>query len=361
MYRQCCVLKGKALFALLMAIFILSGCGQGGDIAEIGGSDAVAESADSRFNVDEHINGQSATPSPEATVSPHPSAVPINTEAMDIFYREDDIEIWRAMRRTEADGENIYLAYGEPDLYVMHIGQDEHRAANIDNPQGMDVCHVAIDAHGRIHLLMAGDNNEKWFIWRLDESYQVDKKIEISAYFETKQMPIWFMIDKDGTYYLQWPLEQNGIIVDSDGAFMHKFTLDSLGIGWVRQVAVGKDGKIYIVHGYMDDRREFAKLDTENCSVENANPDLFFPNSEIFTEMASGTDTNILLYSPYTGVWACDTEKGIMENRVKISELKVGFADEFWPFVFLPDGRLVVFGNAADSGGELLRYIPVGR
>ena len=84
--------------------------------------------------------------------------------------------------------------------------------------------------------------------------------------------------------------------------------------------------------------------------------------------MAGGTDTNLLLLSPYSGVWAYDKESGI-ENLVPLSEIGFGSNTEFYPLTFLPDGRLVLLAGMADgnymddesSKDWLLRYIPIGK
>lgn len=368
MCRQRFVLKRKALITLLMGIFILSGCGQSDNIKI--DSDNLLTDTKFRKTEDKGKDGENNEPSEDLS---KPLEVPINTKAEDIhYYSEDDLDLLRAVHRCESDGKNIYLVHGEPDLYVMPIGTDEHSSVNIDNPEGMDVCNIALDTYGRIHLLLAGRDNEEWFIWRLDESYQVDKRIDISAYFETKHMPLWFLIDNDGTYYFQWVIDRNGIIVDSEGVLKHKFTPESLGTRWIYEAAVGKDGQIYLVHGNPDEKLEIGKFDVKNCLIENKNPGLYFPGGETFSAMSGGTDTNLLLLSPYSGAWACDTENGIIENRVPLSDIGFGFDTEFWPLTFLPDGRLILLGqavnenNADDVDGEsskhlLLKYIPMGK
>ena len=274
-----------------------------------------------------------------------PLEIPVNTKAEEIhYYREDYVELLPEAPHCISDGKNIYLL-SSPDFYIMPVGTDEIKLNNIDLPEGMEICHYTSDSYGRIHLLIAARDNEEYFIWRLDGNYQVDKKIEISTYIETIQMPRWprwFLVLDDGTYYIQWALEQDGIIVSGDGILRHRFTLDSLGIGQVRQVAVGKDDHIYIVHGNRIERRVIGKLDVDSCIIENENPNLYFPANEIFIAMSAGTDTNLLLLSMYSGIWAYDTESGIMENRVSISDVRSGLdiESEFWINLFLPDGRL---------------------
>lgn len=349
------IFKKKVLITLFLGIFILSGCGQ-------------------------NENGKSEGSIPLTGAVDHPVDEEGNTElietekkAEDIYYRsEDGIDLSRAVHRCVSDGKNIYLVHGGPDLYVMPIGTDGHSPAYIDNPDEMDICNIALDTYGRIHLLMAGQDNEKWFIWRLDENCHVDKTIDISAYFETKHMPLWFLIDKDGTYYFKWAISRNGIVVDSEGVLKHRFTPESLGARWIYEAAVGKDGLIYIVYGNSDGELEIGRLDVQKCSIENQNPNLCFSGNETFNAMSGGTDTNLLLLSPYSGVWAYDYENGIMENRVPLSEIGFDPNTEFYPLTFLPDGRLILLGktvsnNPIDGVGNenfkdwLLKYIPAGK
>lgn len=362
------VFKKRAFILLLIGIFVLGGCGQGNNLLETDETN-LTETEDTA-EADKTIDANFAETEVEAKdeennepseALPEPLEVPVNTQAEEIpYYMKDDIEPLRALHRCIADGENIYLVYGEPDLYIMRLGDDEHSRANIDNPKGMFVCNIAMDAYGRIHLLMAGRNYDEWVIWRLDEDYQIDKVMDISAYFEVEQMPHWFLIDKDGTYYLQWVMNRDGIIVDSEGVLQHRFTMESLGTRWTYEAAVGKDGQIYLVYCDEDEKLKIGKFDAGNCSIiKEASPLCFPMGSDTFSAMSSGTDTNLLLYSPYSGVWACDTENGILENRVPLSDIGFNSDVEFWPLTFLPDGRLLLLGK---NGNEVyFKYFPVGK
>lgn len=357
----------KTLISLLIGVFVLSACGQNDNLLTETSDNYVNEKIDTNFAETENKTVEDENNEPSEDL-PKPLEVPVNTNAEDIhYYCRDGIKPEYAEHRCVSDGENIYLAYGRPDLYVMPIGADEHSPANIDNPEGLIVYNIAIDTYGRIHLLMTDCNYDEWFIWRLDEDYQIDKVIDISAYFETIQRPLWFLIDKDGTYYLQELLERNGIIVDSEGVLKHKFTLESLGIRWIYEAAVGKDGRIYLVYGNNEDKkREIGELDVENCSIKKENSPLYFPDGETFSAMSGGTDTNLLLYSPFSGIWAYDREKGVLENRVPISDIGSGSGMDLYPLTFLPDGRLFLWDATAndrhaDDVDMLLKYIPAGR
>jgi len=366
MQKQCFVLIRKTLIILLIGIFILSGCRQN----EITTASDSVSTEKFENSVSEAIDIKTSETEDRNDGLQKPPKVPVNTKAENIYYHsKDGIELSRALHRSTADENNIFLTHGELDLYIMPIGTDEHIPANIHNPEGMLVLHVTTDTMGRIHLLMVDYDNREYFIWQLNENYQTENEIDISAFFEHKnRIPLWFMIDKDDIYYLQWPFDRSGIIVDSEGTLKHKTTKESLGTKWIYEAAVGKDGCIYLIHGNPDEKIEIGKLDVENGIIENVNPALYFPGDEIFMTMSGGTDTNLLLFSHYSGIWACDTEKGILENRVKISDIRPGFNDEFRPLVFLPDGRLILLGEAIDTNNDneslkflLLKYIPAGR
>ncbi len=356
-----------AFILLFVGIFVLCGCGQ----SDIPSMENVASRTGEEVNMGyaetEGIAGTGDIAEDDENSEnhelfqdlPQPLEVPVNTKGEEIHYHgEDGINLGSAMRRCRSDGDNIYLVYGGLDLYVMPIGADEHSRANIDNPEGLDVCNITMDIYGRIHLLMSR-GGEEWFIWRLDEDYQIDKVMDVSAYFETARVPVCFLIDKDGTYCFLWPIDRDGIIVDSEGELKHRFNPKSLEIRWIYEAAAGKDGRIYLVYSEGDDKLKIGELDVENGVVKKEDSALCFPDSEIFTSMFSGTDTNLLLFSPYSGIWAYDHENGVMENRVPLSDIGFDSCSEFYPLGFLADGRLLLMGWSGDD--YYLKYIPAGK
>ena len=363
MCKKKLIFKRIAFISLLIGVFVISGCGQ---------SDYLpTETADNYVSEENNLSFPEWEDKAEDVVNderseslPKPLEIPVNTKAEDVVYfSEDGIDLLRAVHRCVSDGENIYFAYTEPDLYVMPIGANEHCPLNIENTEGMNVCNIAIDIYGKIHLLMADSNYDGWFIWSLDEEYKIDKIIDISAYFETKRIPTWFLIDKDGTYYFQWPINRDGIIVDSEGVLKHRLTKESLGIKWIYEAAVGKEGLIYLVYKNGNERLEIGELDVEKCSIKNEDSPLYFSSDEIFSAMSGGTDTNLLLFSPVSGVWAYDNKNGVIENRVPLSDIGFGSDTECWPLTFLPDGRLLLLGRTINDNhaNDVLKYVPVGK
>ena len=304
---------------------------------------------------------------------PKPLKIPLNTESEDIHvYEKDLVELLSNWVLCRTDGQNLFLLT-TLGFYMMPVGMDELYPVDVETPEDMNVVEFAFDVYGRMHLFIAkydyANEDYEYFIWQLDENYRLNKVIELSSYVESNRMPSWFLILEDGTYYIQWAREQGGIIVSSEGIFKHKFTRESLGIGQTRQAAIGKNGYIYIVHGNGDEKREIARLDVDNCTIENENPVLYFPGEQIFYSMSGGTDTNLLLFSPYDGIWACDPENGILENRVSLTDINLGLDKEvdLWGIkIFLPDGRLLLMGKSAKndmdtSKGYCFRYIPAGK
>ena len=369
MYWKKVIYKRCVFLSLLSIIFLLFGCGQSDNPLTLISDSDVNEEVEEMESIDTKIEDKTDTDGTNKTSEglPESLAVLVNTQAEDVYYLcKDGIDPLRAIHRCISDGENIFLAYNEPDIFIMPIGANEHSPVNIENREGLNVCNVAIDASGRTHLLMTGQNYDEWYIWRLDENYQIDKVIDISTYCETKYIPIWFLIDKDGTYYFQWPKDRNGIIVDSEGVIKHKITPESLGLSWIYEAAVGKDGQIYLVYSKEGDKLKLGELDVETGSIKNENAMISFPDNEVFTAMSAGTDTNLLLFSPYSGVWACDNEKDVFENRMKLSDIHFGNDMEYWPLTFLPDGRILLMGRKVNADFTedatlLMKHIPVGR
>lgn len=343
------------LFLLLIGLLVLSGCQDNSDFS----TDIVVNEGSSK----ESAETEESVMAESVPDQPKPSEVPVNSEEEVIrYHRVDDIDISLSTHRCQSDGENLYLVYGsagEPDLYVMPIGADEHMRANIDNPEGMVVCHIAIDIYGKKHILVAGNDYEEWYIWRLNDSNQVEEAVDVSDYFEIKQMAHWFLVDKEGNYYLQWVLSRDGIIVDREGALKHRFTLESLETQWTYEAAVGKDGLIYVIYKDDDARVRIGEFDVESGSIIKEDSPFYFTSDEIFDGMSRGTDTNILLFSRYSGVWAYDHEQGILENRVPLSDMGLTREAESFPLTFLPDGRFVLLEGGKD--GLHIKYIPAGK
>lgn len=352
---------------LLIGLLTLSGCGHNGDslLGTAAREEISTESAetDSRTETENNTEAKESEMAGSTQSQPVLLDVPVSFKKEDILYHKvDDIDISLSEHRCQSDGENLYLVYGsagEPDLYVIPIGTDEHFRANIDNPEGMVICHIAIDIYGNMHLIVAGNNFDEWYIWRLDESKQIEEVIDISDYFEIKQVPLWFLVDKEGNYYLQWVLSRDGIIVDSEGALKHRFTLESLDTRWTYEAAVGKDGLIYVIYRDGDEKVRIGEFDVESCSIIKEDSPLYFSRNEIFNGMSRGTDTNILLFSRYSGVWAYDQEQGILENRASLSEIGLARDEESYPLTFLPDGRFVLLQIGKD--GFHIKYIPAGK
>lgn len=147
------IVRGLIILFILIA---LSGCGQNEDsLLDANTKEEIhTEFLDTEETVS--VEYSDIIEQSESTPMPEPLRIPVSTERKDILYHgTDGIDISLSMHRCESDGENIYLVYGdagELDLYNMPIGSDEHSRVNIDNPEEMVICHIAIDIYGNKHL-----------------------------------------------------------------------------------------------------------------------------------------------------------------------------------------------------------------
>lgn len=354
-------------FGWLFCTLLFSGCGK-----TINNSPEVVEKEVSTQRKEARESEETATAAvPEEEKESQTEAqmkeqIAVNTNREEtVFLCEDGIDLGRAVHRCVSDGENLYLAYSEKDLYVLPLGETQHKPAGLVNPEGLMVCSVTRDMEGYLHLLMSSSEFDRWYIWQLNDALQVEKEVDITACFDTKQIPLWFMVDKNGNYYLQWMMNRNGAIVREDGTLLHRTTTDSLGVSWIYEAAVGMDGSVYLVYSLDGESKEIGTLDTVRGCLGEGSTYLSIPGSDTLSAMAAGTDTDILLFGPYCGAWAYDSEKGTFEQRVKLSEIGYGEGVEYRPLNFLADGRLLTVGSAMESDEAveelLLKYIPAGR
>lgn len=130
-------------------------------------------------------------------------------------------------------------------------------------------------------------------------------------------------------------------------------------VRWTYEAALGEDGLIYIVYGEWDEKLNIDEFDVENCSIKKEDASIWFPRGSTFAAMSCGTDTDFLLFSRDTGIWAYDNEKGILENRVPLADIGFGSNVECCPLTFLLDECLFLEGE--DGNGIRIKYIPAGR
>ena len=195
--------KKHLVLGLLLSTLLLTGCVKTtNDPLEVPAKTPNVKQENNQ-ETEEIVPSQSADGEKDSITEASESVnIPVNTNREEVAYLcEDGIDLNRAAHRCASDGENVYLAYTESDLYVLPFGEKQHKSAGLVNSEGMKVCNVTTDMEGKIHLLMATPDFDKWFIWQLDDALQVEKEVDITACFETKQIPLWFMVDKNGDYY----------------------------------------------------------------------------------------------------------------------------------------------------------------
>lgn len=359
--------KKHLVLGLLLSTLLLTGCVKTtNDPLEVPAKTPSVKQ-ENNPETEKKVPSQSTEETQESQTEPiEESTVSVNTTREEVSYRcEDGIDLNRAEHRCASDGANLYLAYAETDLYVLVAGESKHQPVGLKNPAELKVCNVTIDTEGKIHLLMATPELDKWYIWQLDDAMQPEKEVNITPFFVRNRIPLWFMVDKDGYYYLQWIEDRKGLILDTDGALIHETTCAALGVNWIYEATVGKDGSIYLVYNRKGENKKIGTLDTKLGSLRQDGIILKLPETDTFSAMAAGTDTEILLYGPYCGVWSYDSEIRTFEQRIKPEDIGYSGDMDFRPLGFQADGRFVTVGGAMESNARvkelLLKYIPAGR
>ena len=169
-----------------------------------------------------------------------------------------------------------------------------------------------------------------------------------------------------GNYFFQLPYNRNGVILDSAGNLLYSTSPESLGLSWIYEAGVGRDGNINLVYSTDSGQMEIGVLDTQTGAFQKGDMGLSMQEGETFQAMYAGTDTDLLLYSPYSGIWAYDRTTSVFENRVPLPEMGFDPGREYFPMTFLKDGRLLLIGCPLNSGdvdtnGCILRYVPAGK
>ena len=81
------------------------------------------------------------------------------------------------------------------------------------------------------------------------------------------------------------------------------------------------------------------------------------PNINMYCIM-SGTDSELLIYDPRTGVYTYNIESNVIENRIYIENLPIS-GEEVGGYGFLGDGRLCIYGIQEEK--FIFYYIPAGK
>lgn len=286
----------RVLIILLVGLLALSGCEQYDDLPQDAAFNDVREEIHTNdTETEEQVETEGSETKEKAETEgsetiepsesqPEPIQISVNTEMEEFLYTgEDAFSRGQSLHRNKSYGETIYFAYGEPYLGVMSIGADKPEQAEIDNPEGMVICQVAVDTYEGVHLVVTDNDSNEWFIWQLNESYQAEKVIDVTACFEVKQMPYWFLVDKDGNYYLQWLLSRDGVILDREGELKHRISLKSFETRWTYEVAVGKNGRIYLVYRDGDEGLRIGEFDMESGTIKKEESRLCFSRDELFS------------------------------------------------------------------------------
>lgn len=362
----------KGLFGLLFALTIFTTLGCGSANPQEGKQADIESTRIGQREESSKENGQIEKSSEEITEKKL-IEIQVNREEKEINYVCNEQEV--SLRKCVTNGENIYLLQAadyteKPSLYEMKIGEEKTKKLDIQMPENLEICNLTVDIDGNLHLLLntyedKTKEQSDWQIWVLDNEYNVVKQLDVSAAFEGKTyQPNGFYIDKLDCYYIQgrWDMVPS-MVLDSQGVLCNILDSEALGIESVQSVGRGKDGKIYLVYGG-DRAGTIGVLDGTAGSMEKEYEQILPENDTYFLEIEAGTDTDLLLFSATSGLWAYNMQDNNLSHRVEMEEKVVPINTVILYRRILQDGRLLIIENILEDNGDLkyrnFKYIAGG-
>ena len=260
-------------------------------------------------------------------------------------------------------GSNMLYIYGirtdgEYFLGCMQMEEDIFQEFTVEMDEGMRAFNITVDAQGRCHILWmsvekyeAGNQTadrityEKSCITIVDNKGTLEKEIDVTDLFSSGyRRPFCFVVDREGNYYFEQ--ESEIIQIKKNGTLGTIIGCD----GSIQGIGLGKSGAVYCTYQREDGERGLGKLE-ENTFFSY---ELQLPQSDAsYAGIYAGNDSELLLFSKETGVFACDGE--YIENRVSEAELPIKGAD-ITGYGMLSDGRICILEQTDEC--TVFYYIP---
>ncbi len=192
--------------------------------------------------------------------------------------------------------------------------------------------------------------DEKTWLVVVNSTGEIEKKLDISELMPAEAARSYNLcVDLQGNYYMD---HENEIIkINSTGTQMERITCE----GSVAEIGCGKSGVIYC--SYYNANNEIILGRIEEQTVVDVEAVLENPNINMYCIM-SGTDSELLIYDPRTGVYTYNIESNVIENRIYIENLPIS-GEEVGGYGFLGDGRLCIYGIQEEK--FIFYYIPAGK
>lgn len=280
-----------------------------------------------------------------------------------------------------AYGNTIYLGgkdgEGKYDIHKMDYEAFTSESLEIELLVDMVILDIETDTQGNLHMFWSNAfiRGTQWGIWVIDQEGNICKKMDVTEVLGEERTYLFATaIDAAGRYYLRSNKADEAVLVlNGEGEEITSIPLEN-GMGLREAIGRGKDGQVYAGVTEASDDSYVALLDVQEGKIKilSDNP---LPNvGSLFSALGAGTDTDLLLYGPGTGIIAYDVENHTASNRLWISDFPANTEGNNC-VCFLPDGRMLFLEKAfvpyseETSGivdrqiaeGSKLHYIPVGK
>lgn len=287
----------------------------------------------------------------------------VSDVASTVFYEGSDF-----IQSCFALGGNRLFLVGISPEHDYFIGTMEQEASlfetlSIEIPSDMRIINIYVDNQSKCHTkwistkkTIVNDQEfdiptyEKTWIIVINSEGEIEKKLDISELMPAEAARSYNLcVDLRGNYYMD---HDNEIIkIDAKGTQMERIICE----GSVGEIGCGKSGAIYCA--YYNANNEIILGRIEGQTVVDVEAVFENPNINIYCIMP-GTDSELLIYDPRTGVYTYNIESNVIENRIYIENLPIS-GEEVRGYGFLGDGRLCIYGMQEEN--PIFYYIPAGK
>lgn len=353
---------------LILIMLAMTACG-GKQNPEAGGS-----RPEGMENYEVEISSSS-----ESTEQEEEGAAGYNTPEPDQGFLASDVEAVIPYEGGEfrksvfCTGADMLYLYGiKPDesffLGCMKQEDVQFREIPLKLPDDMRVAYMTVDRAGNCHSIWISVETldvdgvthyrrtyEKVQITVVDKDGELIAEIDLSEIFQTEEIRpdyFCFAVDNEGNYYLG--AAQAIIKLNGKGEAEGKIPCE----GILQAVGCGRSGSIYCIYTKEDGKELLGRVEQGEDTTKVVSCGVFLPSAAaLYLNMAAGADAELLFYNKAGGVYAYDSDAGIVEQRMMPEEMPVSGMDVSG-YGFLGDGRLCLL--TTENGRAVFYYVPTG-
>lgn len=355
----------KIVICIMVCVVLLSGCGKKNN-------EEITDKPTTEQN--KEVKQKETTQEQKIEAK----AIAVSREEVAVEYKGNLI-----IKCMVADTDTIYLggktAEGKFEIHKMNYEEDTSELLPVDIPEDIAILKLDMDARGNLYAFWsnAEKRGSQWGIWQIDKNGAIVKEIDIDESWNEEQiLLVATAIDNEGNFYLRgWKAGEAVVVLNEKGENIVSIPLDG-DDGLRGAMGKGKDGKVYVgLLGTNGSNYEsyVALVDIEEGKLNIISDAL--PNTMGFLAgVGEGTDSDLLLYGPGTGIISYSINENEGKSRVSISRFPAK-AEGNTCFCFLPDGRMCFleksykdiegeFDSSIDyqrAEGSTIFYIPAGK